>query len=58
MNDSQVKAQQLAAEQEGDAHNPLGLRTVVGCLAKTAGTYVISGGGQLQRPRQRMARPP
>ncbi len=23
MNDSQVKAQQLAAEQEGDAHNPL-----------------------------------
>ena len=43
-NDSQVKAMQMAAEREGDAHNLLGLRTVVGCLSRTAGTYVITGG--------------
>ena len=43
-NDSQVKAMQMAVEREGDAHNLLGLRTVVGCLSKTAGTYVITGG--------------
>ena len=44
MNTNQVKEQQMAAEQQGDAHNPLGLRTVIGCLSKTAGTYVITGG--------------
>jgi hypothetical protein len=49
LNDSQVKAQQRAAEQQGEAHNPLGLRTFVGCLAMTAGTYVISGGGSAPR---------
>jgi hypothetical protein len=43
-NTNQVKEEQMAAEQQGDAHNPLGLRTVVGCLSKTAGTYVITGG--------------
>ena len=43
-NASQVKAMELAAEREGDAHNPLGLRTVVGCLSQTAGSYVITGG--------------
>lgn len=44
VNDSQVKSMEMAAEREGDAHNPLGLRTVVGCLSKTAGSYVITGG--------------
>ena len=43
-NDSQVRTMQMAAEQEGDAHNPIGLRTVVGCLSITAGTFVITGG--------------
>jgi hypothetical protein len=29
-----------------NANNPLGLRTVVGCLSKTDGTYVITGGAR------------
>ncbi|HMD42016.1 MAG TPA: hypothetical protein VKH45_02980 [Candidatus Acidoferrum sp.] len=44
MNAQQVKVDQMAAEQQGNVPNALGLRTVVGCLSKTAGTYVITGG--------------
>ncbi|MGA9528654.1 MAG: hypothetical protein WBS24_11105 [Terriglobales bacterium] len=39
-----VAQQAVKANQSETVQQPLGLRTVVGCLSKTDGTYVITGG--------------
>ena len=39
-----VAQQAVNANQSETVPQPLGLRTVVGCLSKTDGTYVITGG--------------
>jgi hypothetical protein len=39
-----VAQEAMNANQSEIVPQPLGLRTVVGCLSKTAGTYVITGG--------------
>jgi len=39
-----VAQEAMNTNQSETVPQPLGLRTVVGCLSKTAGTYVITGG--------------
>ena len=39
-----VAQEAMNANQAETVQQPLGLGTVVGCLSKTAGTYVITGG--------------
>ena len=41
---AQTKSTHANANDDGTVPQPLGLRTVVGCVSRTAGTYVITGG--------------
>jgi len=41
---AQTKSTNANADDDGTVPQPLGLRTVVGCVSRTAGTYVITGG--------------
>ena len=45
-----VAQEAMNANQSETVPQPLGLRTVVGCLSKTAGTYVITGGAPGPKP--------